>query len=175
MLQLLPGGGSDEDAHHIGAQIVDLGGALDLDIQDHILTGVHGGVHVLFGGAVEVAYVFGILQKLAVLDPLAEGLRLDEMVFHAVSFAGTGGTGGGGDGKIQIIAALEQRVENGALSHAGGAGDHKCFASFFHSVPSSSFSSSGVMPRRGASFSVLSAESTTWSLSMMRTEAVLRP
>ena len=40
---------------------------------------------------------------------------------------------------------------------------------------SSSVMSATVMPRRGASRSAASADSTTWSLSMISTEAVLRP
>lgn len=78
-------------------------------------------------------------------------------------------------GKYVVVTPLKQCFQHRALSHAGRPGDHKCFSLLIQTHSSSSLISSGVMPRRGASFSVLRADSTTWSLSIMSTDAVFRP
>ena len=95
------------------------------------------------------------------------------MIMYAVHFPFAGASRGGGNGKIQIRILLEQGVEHCALPHAGRTGNNECLT--LAQSNSSCVKSSTFIPKRGANFSVDSADSTTWSLSMISTAAVLRP
>ena len=91
-----------------------LHGALALDIQYHVLAPGHGIVHVHLGRTIEVAHILGILQKGIGGDHIAEGIRLNEVIVHAVLLTLAGRAGSGGYGEIQVITALKQGVQHGA-------------------------------------------------------------
>ena len=164
-LQFLPAGGRNKNAHGVRPLAGHLDGALDLNVQNHILALFHGLVHKALGGAVEIAHVLRVLQKLVHGDPLAEGIHVHEMVVDAVQLTGPGRPGGGGHGKIQVLPLFQQGLEHRALAHAGRSGNNKCLS--LHHI---SFSCSFGLNRSGGS-----ADKITWSLSIMKMDAVLRP
>jgi hypothetical protein len=132
-LQLRPGGRRDENAHRIRPLAGNLDGALHLDVQDHVLALVQRLVHKFLGGAVEVAHILGVLQKLVPGDPLPKGVDVQKMIMNAVDLAGAGLPRGGGDGEIDVLPAVQQGPQNGALSDPGGAGDDEG-SSFAHAL-----------------------------------------
>ena len=151
---------------------IEVQGALHLDIEDNVLPLRHGFVHIALGRAVKVADILGILEEFILLDHFTEPIDVDEMIVNAVDLTLTRRARCGGDRKIEVVAVPQQLTEHGALADAGGAGDDKglpCFHSFSSNPPKIS------RPSRCASFSAAMALSTTWSLSITKTDAVFRP
>ena len=85
----------------------DLQGALHLNIEDDVLSLLHGLVDKLLRRAVEVADILGILQKGVLRDHFAELVDVGKMIVDAVYFAGTRRTRRGGNGEIKIVAILK--------------------------------------------------------------------
>ena len=140
--------------------------------EDNVLPLRHGFVHIALGRAVKVADILGILEEFILLDHFTELIDIDEMIVNAVDLTLTRRARCGGDRKIEVVAIPQQLTEHGALADAGGAGDDKglpCFHLFSSNPPKIS------RPSRCASFSAAMALSTTWSLSITKTDAVFRP
>ena len=111
-------------------------------------------------------------QQFFRLDHPLEFGAVYKIVVYAVFLSHAGRTGGERDREIQVLSGAEQFGDHRALSHTGRAGKDDEGAFFLFTIHCCSSSSSFIL---APSFSKLRAERTTWSLSIMSTEAVLRP
>ena len=116
-----------------------------------------------------------MLQQLIPVDHLQKRVVTDEVIVYAVNLTLAGSAGGGGHGQKHVRMLPHGAFEHRALSGPGRAGKNEYFALLFQNQISSCMKSSADRPRRGPSFSAGRAESTTWSLSITSTAAVLRP
>ena len=133
---------------------------------------------VLARGAIVVSVHVGVLKEATLPDLLFKGLPVREEVLHPVLLHGAvlfgaRRAGGRGDGHAHVRHAPDNFLADGALAHPGWARNNECFSP--DQSNSSCVKSSTFIPKRGAIFSVVSAESTTWSLSIISTAAVFRP
>lgn len=102
----------------------DLGGALDIDIHDDVLSALDEGMDFGAEGSVEVAVDFGVFEEFAGGDIGFELFAGEEVVIAAVGFALARGAGGAGDGVVGGAGFGELAAEGG-FSRAGGAGDEE--------------------------------------------------
>ena len=122
----------DEDTDDVFFFRDDLLGALDLDLEDHIVA-----LRALFldeetGRSVIVLYIFSIFQKLIVFDRFPEAFLCDKEIIDAVdfSFPGLSCRHGNGIYEFQIFVLLEF-LQDRPLAYAAGAGKYNQ-QSFFH-------------------------------------------
>src|SRR5262245_57815841 len=164
----------DEDAHRVGQPNLQLLGSLHLDLEDQVEALARRLVHRGAARAVEVLLVDRVLEERAVLDHRAEARLVDEEVVDPVPLARARRARGVRDREAHLRVGVEHAAHDRALAHAGGARHHEGYAAPRAHGPSSS-PSSPVPVSRSAIVSGCTAESTTWSESVMITERVLRP
>src|SRR6056297_212775 len=119
----------DEHLAGLGVRFADLGCALDVDFQQHVLAGGPQRFDPLAIGAVVVPEYLGMFQEAAFADPAPEGVGIDEMVGLAIDLAGPGRAGGVGDRKGEVRKLLEQAADQAGLAGAAGGGDDVQLAS----------------------------------------------
>ena len=175
VLQLRPGRRSQENTHGVRPLGVDLLRTLHVDLQHYIPALSQGLIHGDPGCAVKIPGITRMLQQLVPLHHLQKRVVTDEVIVYAVHLAGAGRPGSSGNRQEHVRVVLHSAFEHRTLSGPGRAGKNKNFALLFQSQISSCMKSSADSPRRGPSFSAGRAESTTWSLSITSTAAVLRP
>ena len=139
--KLFKSGRDNKNQHCLRALGADLGRTLHLNVQQYVDARVQLLLDDLERGAVVVAHILGILQKLLPGDHPFKGFPADEIVIHTVGLTHPGLPGGEGDGEIDVAALTEQLGDHRALSHARGAGQNdqlsaRLFLSY-HSISSS--------------------------------------
>ena len=131
-LQLLLRGGQQEDRGGPGVHPADVGRAVHVDDQHHHLACFEAPVHLFLQGAVVVAVVKIMLHHLIGSDELLELLAGAVIVIHALLLPGTGGTGGGRNGLLDLGVSFPQRGHHAVLAGACRTRDHKQILLVFH-------------------------------------------
>src|ERR1051326_2914378 len=98
-------------------------GALDIDIQDHILALAQLAQNFGFEGPVTVAVNSGVFEKIPGLDALEEGGRIEEKIIYSVLFGRPGGPGSASDSTGDVRAHGQQLLAKGGFAAAGWGGD----------------------------------------------------
>ena len=127
----------DEDAGRLRQQVADLGGALPVDLENHVLAAAQRLRHPVGAGAVEVAEHLGVLQEPALFHHAHEGLAAGEVVIDPFHFALPARPGGVRYGDTQAGQLFHQRRHQGSFTGAGG-GRHNIKSAFVghtHAVP----------------------------------------
>ena len=107
-----------------GHRRLDLGGPLDIDLQDDVAAGSQVVLDHPAGGAVEVAVHRRPLEELAPVPALGKLPLGDEEVVDPLLLHRASRTGGAGDGKFDIGTQLEEPLDDGALTRPGRAREY---------------------------------------------------
>ena len=149
-----------------GVYFFDVACALDLDNQNDRDAKLHAALDLTAQGAIVVLAIFRVLDNLVMGQVILKIRHRHKVVVDAVLLALARGSGGGGDGVLDLRVLFQQCGHDGILASAGGAGDNKQIFFTFHRYFLFSSVSSAARP---VMLSSGMPDNMTWSESMMST------
>src|SRR5690606_4179732 len=115
----------DEHHHRLRHARLDLAGADELELEEHVAALRQRLLDGRLRGAVEVADVLRVLEQPVVLQELLEALAREEVVVLAVDLAGALRAGRRRDRVVDVVDLRQGDAPYRVLADAGGAGHHE--------------------------------------------------